>query len=146
MPPWKFLYGLNTVAQGFASSISTNMGVYEELLGHHLRFTLDLVTSTPVSEYLDSTETPGTELRVIISHRYDSMNRRPHMHSSYYYFDAPDSDSADDSYDLTRECFHIDGAIASNSEAEAAAGRGNATPSHAALPGARDEAQLLEAD
>jgi hypothetical protein len=141
MPPWKFLYGLNTVAQGFASSISTNMGVYEELPGHHLR-----VTSTPVSEYLDSTETPGTELRVIISHRYDSMNRRPHMYSSYYYFDAPDSDSTDDSYDLTRECFHIDGAIASNSEAEAAAGRGNATPSHATLPGARDEAQLLEAD
>jgi hypothetical protein len=68
------------------------------------------------------------------------------MHSSYYYFGAPDSDSADDGYDPTRECFHIDGAIVLDSEAEAAAGGGNATPSHAVLPGVRDEAQLLEAD
>jgi hypothetical protein len=67
------------------------------------------------------------------------------MHPSYYYFGAPNSDSANDSYDPTRECFHIDGTIASDSEAEVAAGGGNATPSHAALPSARDEAQLLEA-
>jgi hypothetical protein len=30
MPPWTFPYGLNTVAQGYASSISTNMGIYED--------------------------------------------------------------------------------------------------------------------
>jgi hypothetical protein len=68
------------------------------------------------------------------------------MHPSYYYFGAPDFDSTNDSYDLTRECFHIDGSIVSDSEAEVAAGGGNATPSHAMLPGARDEAQLLEAN
>jgi hypothetical protein len=68
------------------------------------------------------------------------------MHPSYYYFGVPDSDSADDSYDLTRECFHIDGTIASDLEAEAATGGGNATPPHVAHPGAWDEAQLLEAD
>jgi hypothetical protein len=68
------------------------------------------------------------------------------MHPSYYYFGAPDSDSANDSYDWTRECFHIDGAITSDSEAEVAASAGNATPPHARLPGAWDEAQLLEAD
>jgi hypothetical protein len=68
------------------------------------------------------------------------------MHPSYYYFGAPDSDSADDSYDLTRECFHIDGTITSDSEAEAAAGEGNATPPHATHPSAWDRAQLLEAD
>jgi hypothetical protein len=68
------------------------------------------------------------------------------MNPSYYYFGAPDSDSVDDSYDPTHECFHIDGVIASDLEAEAAAEGGNATPSHAAHPGARDEAQLLEAD
>jgi hypothetical protein len=38
------------------------------------------------------------------------------MHPLYYYFGAPDSDSADDTYDPTRECFNIDGAIASDSE------------------------------
>jgi hypothetical protein len=68
------------------------------------------------------------------------------MHPSYYYFGAPDSDSVDDCYDPTRECFHIDGAIASDSEAEAVAGGGNATPPHAMHPSAWDEAQLLEAD
>jgi hypothetical protein len=68
------------------------------------------------------------------------------MHSSYYYFGAPDSDSADDSYDLTRECFHIDGAIALDSEAEAAVGGRHATPPHVEPPGARDEAQFLATD
>jgi hypothetical protein len=91
------------------------MGVYEELPGHHLRFALDLVASTPAFEYLNSTETPGLELRAIAPCHYDSMDRRPRMHPLYYYFSAPDSDSADDNYDPTRECFHIDGTIASDS-------------------------------
>jgi hypothetical protein len=65
------------------------------------------------------------------------------MHSSYYYFGTPDSDSTDDSYDSTRECFNIDGAIASDSEHEAAIGGRNATPPHVEPPGAGDEAQFL---
>jgi hypothetical protein len=68
------------------------------------------------------------------------------MHPLYYYFDVPDSDSTDDSYDPTRECFHIDGTITSDSEAETAIGGGNATPPHGVHPGAQDGAQLLEAD
>jgi hypothetical protein len=68
------------------------------------------------------------------------------MHPSYYYFGALDSDSADDSYDLTHECFHIDGAITLDSEAKAAVGARNATPPHVEPPGARDEAQFLGAD
>jgi hypothetical protein len=146
MPPWTFPYVLNTAGQGYVSSISTNMGAYEELPGHHLRSALDLVASTPASEYLDSTETPGTEHHMIDSRRYNSINWRPHIHPSYYYFGAPDSDSANDCYDPSRECFHIDGAIASDLEAKAAAGGGNATPPHAAHLGAWDEAQFLTAD
>jgi hypothetical protein len=68
------------------------------------------------------------------------------MHPSYYYFGAPDSDSADDSYDPTRKCFHIDGAIVSDSEVEAAVGGRNATPPHVEPPSAWDEAQFLGAD
>jgi hypothetical protein len=145
MPPWAFPYGLNMAPQAYASSISTSMSAYEELLGHHLHSTLDLVASTPAFEYLDSTETPSTKLHAITSHHYDFTNRQPHMHPSYYYFGAPDSDSADDSYDPTRECFQIDGAIASDSEAEAAAGGGNATPPHVAHLGACDRPQPFEA-
>jgi hypothetical protein len=50
------------------------------------------------------------------------------MHPLYYYFDAPNYDSTDDTYDPTRECFNIDGAIVSDSEDEVAVG-GRNTPS-----------------
>jgi hypothetical protein len=64
------------------------------------------------------------------------------MHPLYYYFGAPDSDSADDTYDPTCECFNIDGAVASNSEDEAAIG-GRNTPPQVELPTKRDEAQFI---
>jgi hypothetical protein len=65
------------------------------------------------------------------------------MHLLYYYFGTPDSDSADDTYDLTRECFNIDGAIASDLEDEAAIRERNATPPQVKPPAARDEAHFL---
>jgi hypothetical protein len=64
------------------------------------------------------------------------------MHSLYYFFGAPDSDSTDDTYDPTRECFNIDGAFASDSEDEVAVG-GRNTPPQVELPAERDEAQFL---
>jgi hypothetical protein len=65
------------------------------------------------------------------------------MHPLYYYFGIFYSDSADDTYDPTRECFNIDGAIASNSEDEVAIGGRNTTPPQVESPIARDEAQFL---
>jgi hypothetical protein len=128
MPPSAFPYGLDPVARAYASSVSTSMSAYEELPGHHLCSTLDLVASTTVSEYLDSTETPDTELRTTTFCHYNPRDTRPHMHPLYYYFDTSNSDSADDSYDPTHECFNVDGAIASDSEDEATVGGRNATP------------------
>jgi hypothetical protein len=64
------------------------------------------------------------------------------MHPSYYYFGAPDSDSADDTYDLTHECFNIDGASALDSEDKAAV-EGRNMPPQVKLPAERDEAQFL---
>jgi hypothetical protein len=55
------------------------------------------------------------------------------MHPSYYYFGAPDSDSADDTYDPTHEYFNIDGASTSDSEDEVAV-EGRNTPSQVELP------------
>jgi tyrosyl-tRNA synthetase len=60
----------------------------------------------------------------------------------YYYFSAPNSDSANDTYDPTRECFNINGAVALNSEDEVAI-RGRNTPPQVELPVERDEAQFL---
>jgi hypothetical protein len=64
------------------------------------------------------------------------------MHPLYYYFGAPDSNSANDTYDPTRECFNIDGAITSDSEDEVAVG-GRNTPPQVKLPAEWDEAQFL---
>jgi hypothetical protein len=69
--PSAFPFGLDSVARAYASSVSSSMSAYEELLGHHLRSTLDLVASTPASEYLDSTETLETEPRATASRRYN---------------------------------------------------------------------------
>jgi hypothetical protein len=118
------------------------MSAYEELSGHHLHSTLNLVASTPASKYLDSTKTPETELRATASRHYDPRDARPHMHPLYYYFGAPDSDSADDTYDPTRECFNIDGAIVLDLEDETAV-EGRNTPPQVELPAERDEAQFL---
>jgi hypothetical protein len=62
-----FLFGLDSVARAYASSVTTSMSAYEELSVHHLRSTLDLVASTPAFEYLDSTETPDTKPRATAS-------------------------------------------------------------------------------
>jgi hypothetical protein len=70
-PSPAFPYGLDSVAWAYASSISTSMSAYEELPGHHLRSTLDLVASTPASEYLDTTETPDPKLRATAVHPHD---------------------------------------------------------------------------
>jgi hypothetical protein len=69
--PSAFPFGLDSVARAYASSVSTSMSAYEELPGHHLRSTLDLVASTPASEYLDSTETPETEPRATAPQCYN---------------------------------------------------------------------------
>jgi hypothetical protein len=66
-----FPLGLDSVARVYASSVSTSMSAYEELPGHHLRSALDLIASTPASEYLDSTETPDTELHVTAFRHHD---------------------------------------------------------------------------
>jgi hypothetical protein len=138
--PSPFPFGLDSAAQVYASSVSTCMSAYEELPGHHLRSTLDLVASTPASNYRDSTETPKIEPHVTASqHRNPSDDlQRPHIPPSYYYFGAPDSDSADDTYDPTRECFNIDVESTSESEDEEPV-EGRYTPPHVELPAERDD-------
>jgi hypothetical protein len=64
-PSSAFPFGLDSVARAYASSVSTCMSAYEELPGHHLRSTLNLVASTPASEYLDSMGTLDAELHAI---------------------------------------------------------------------------------
>jgi hypothetical protein len=70
-PSLAFPFGLDSVAQAYTSSVSTCMSAYKELPGHHLCSTLNLVASTPASEYLDSMETLYTELRASAFRHHD---------------------------------------------------------------------------
>jgi hypothetical protein len=68
--------------------------------------------------------------------------QRPHIPPSCYYFGAPNFDSADDTYDPTRECFNVDVESMSESEDEEPV-EGRHTPPHVELPAEQDEAQFL---
>jgi hypothetical protein len=89
-------------------------------------------------------ETPETEPRVTASQCCDPSDdsQRPHIPPSYYYFGAPDSDSADDTYDPTHECFNVDVESTLELEEEEPV-KGRHTPPHVELPAERDEAQFL---
>ena len=54
--PPLYPYGMRTSIATYASSVSTNMSAYEDLLGHHLLSARNLIASTPDSSYLDSTD------------------------------------------------------------------------------------------
>jgi len=43
--PLVLSYGLKNVAASYASSVSTSLSVYTDLLGHHLRCSLDLIAT-----------------------------------------------------------------------------------------------------
>lgn len=47
LPHELFPHGLHNAAKTISSSVSTDLGAYKDLLGHHLRSTVDLVTSAP---------------------------------------------------------------------------------------------------
>ena len=45
--PSPFPFGMRTTAANYASSVSTNMSMYEELPGHHLFAIRNLIASSP---------------------------------------------------------------------------------------------------
>ena len=49
--PPELPFGLRNAAATYASSVSTSLSAYADLPGHHLRSTLDLIASPPVSSY-----------------------------------------------------------------------------------------------
>ena len=49
--PSELPFGFRSTAATYASSASTSLSAYADLPGHHLRSTLDLITTPPVSSY-----------------------------------------------------------------------------------------------
>lgn len=144
---------LDNVAKIYASSVSTSLSAYEDLLGNHLYSVLDLVASSPVSEYLDSSKSPGPEPRTYTAQPRCLEDERHPWDLYYFYFSRPNPNSTNDCYDPTRECFHIDGTFATDSDPEAAeVERVDRTPppgahpptQEGALPHGDDDAQVTQ--
>jgi hypothetical protein len=49
--PSPFPFGMRSAVATYASSVSTNMSAYEDLLGHHLSSIRNLIASTPDYSY-----------------------------------------------------------------------------------------------
>jgi hypothetical protein len=109
----------NTTA-AYASSVSTDVVVYEDLSGHHLLAVRNLIATTNDESYHGS----ASELPPATSHGYvewdfsgvpDPMMFQRFLDAADYWFGCSD-DSSIGSYDPSRECFvvvadeHADGA------------------------------------
>lgn len=103
-------YRLKNVAAVYASSMSTLLSAYVYLPGHHLRSTLDLITTPPTStdpEEISLDE--GAWAGVDFSDLSDLEMLLRFLEASNYCFGYSDSDG--DDYDRSQECFDLEADI-----------------------------------
>ena len=103
--PPELPFGLRNAAATYASSASTSLSAYAELPGHHLRSTLDLISTPPVSSYPED-PTSGDDEWASASGCGDPETFMRFLEASNYCLGYSDSD--DGSYDPTRECFNLE--------------------------------------
>jgi len=128
--------GLKSTAATYASSVSTSLSAYADLPGHHLRSTLDVITTPPVSSYPeDPTSSDDEWAGTDFSGCGDPETFKRFLEASNYYLGYSNSD--DGSYDPSRECFNIEvGGAPPNAQGGAGPSRhGNATPPPNTTPG-----------
>jgi len=127
--PFMLPYGLKNAAATYASSISTSLSVYADLLGHHLRSTLDLIATPPASSYHEEiTSDEDMWASADFSRTGDPKTLLCFLEASNYCLGYSDSDG--DDYDPTRECFHLEkaGAALANQDGAGPAQRRDTTP------------------
>ena len=100
-------YGLKNVAPSYTSSASTSLSVYVDLPGHHLRSTLDLIATPPISSYPEE-PTSGEDAwaDADFSGLGDPETFMRFHEASNYCLSYSDSDG--DDYDPSRECFNLE--------------------------------------
>jgi len=100
-------FGLRSTAATYASSASTSLSAYADLPGHHLRSTLDLITTPPVSSYPeDPTSGEDGWAGTDFSGCGDPETFMRFLEASNYCLGYSDSD--DGGYDPSRECFNLE--------------------------------------
>ena len=101
-------YGLKNAATSYASFVSTSMSVYADLPGHHLRSTLDLIATPPVSSYPEEvTSGEDTWVGADFFGLGDPETFMCFLEASNYCLGYLDSDGDDYDYDPSRECFNL---------------------------------------
>jgi len=109
--------------------VSTSLSAYAELPGHHLRSTLDLISTPPVSSYPeDPTSGDGEWAGADFSGCGDPETFIRFLEASNYCLGYSDSDNG--SYDPSQECFNLEvGGTPRNAQGGAGPSRHeNATP------------------
>jgi hypothetical protein len=103
---------MRNAAVAYASSVSTDMAAYEDLLGHHLLAVRNLIATTNDESYHGS----ASKLPPATSHGYaewdfsgmpDPVMFQRFLDAADYWFGSSDDSSAG-SYDPARECFVVD--------------------------------------
>ena len=128
--------GLKSTAATYASSVSTSLSAYADLPGHHLRSTLDLIATPPVSSYPEDPNSSDDEWAgTDFSGCGDLETFMRFLEASNYCLGYSDSD--DGGYDPSRECFNLEvGGAPPNAQGGAGPSRqGNATPPPNTTPG-----------
>ena len=106
MPP-ELPFGLKSTAATYASSASTSLSAYADLPGHHLRSTLDLIATPPVSSYPEDPTSGDDEWAgADFSGCGDPETFMRFLEASNYCLGYSDSDGG--GYDPSRECFNLE--------------------------------------
>ena len=122
-------FSLDNAAASLARTICPNAQTYVE---RPMVLPRDTGARQRTSELQDFSQVRG--LRCLGPRRYTITSLRQRLLEEgrgCFYAAEPDSDSESDSYDPTRECFHIDGAVQTTDETQYAVAGGRA-------PGARE--------
>jgi len=105
--PPELPFGLRNAAATYASSVSTSLSAYTDLPGHHLRSTLYLIATPPVSSYPEDPTSGDDEWAgADFSGCGDPETFMRFLEASNYCLGYSDSD--DGSYDPSRECFNLE--------------------------------------
>jgi len=126
-------FGLDNTAASFARAICPNTRTYVE---RPMVLPRDFEAQQPTSELPDFSQIRG--LRRLGPGRYTITSLRQRLLEDgrgCFYAAEPDSDTETDSYDPTRECYHIDGAVETTDETQDAAAGGRA-------PAAREDPRM----
>jgi hypothetical protein len=139
--PSELPFGLRSAATTYTSSTSTSLSAYADLPGHHLRSTLDLIATPPVSSYPeDPTSGEGEWAGADFSGLGDPETFTRFLEASNYCLGYSNSD--DGGYDLSRECFNleVEGAAPDAQGGAGPSEQRNATPPPNTTPGGHPRA------